>query len=71
MNDLNTKLQGSNQLINKLYLHINAFKRTLKLLEKKIPEKNFMEVNRLTANQSTDKSIYMNFIQNPRQKFET
>ena len=30
-----------------------------------------MEVNRLTANQSTDKSIYMNFIQNPRQKFET
>ena len=36
MNDFNTKLQGSNQLINELYQYINAFERKLKLLESKL-----------------------------------
>ena len=41
MNDLNRKLQGSNQLIGKLYQYTNASERKLKLLEKEIIEKNF------------------------------
>ena len=41
MSDFNTKLQGSNQLIYKLYQYINAFDRKLKLLEIKYREKRF------------------------------
>ena len=54
MNDLNIKLQGSNQLINELYRYINAFERKLKLLEKQFTEKNFVHFPRLDANQPTD-----------------
>lgn len=59
MNDLNTKLQHSNQLTNKLYQYINIFKRKLKLLEKQITDKNFVHFLRLNTNQPTDNSIYI------------
>ena len=62
MNDFNTKLQGSNKLINELYPYINGFSRILRLLEKQFTENNFVHFPRLNSNQPTDIAIYINFI---------
>ena len=62
MNDLNTKLQGSNKLINELYPYTNEFARILRLLEKQFTENNFVHFPRLNSNQPTGTSIYINFI---------
>ena len=61
MNDLNTKLQSSNQLFNKFWQYINAFERNMKLLKRQIAEKNFVPFSRLNIIQPTDNSIYINF----------
>ena len=54
MNNLNTKLQGSNQqLRNELFQYVNAFERKLKLLEKQITEKNFVQLSRLNQHQKS------------------
>ena len=45
-------------------------KKKLKLPEKQITEKNFEHFPRLDANQPTDNSIYINFLQDLRQQFE-
>ena len=68
MNDLNIKLQGSRQLINKRYQYINPFER--KQLKKQITEKNSVYFSRLNVNQPADTSVYTNFIQELRQYFE-
>ena len=65
MNDLNTKWQGSNQQINKLYQYMN-----LKKLKKQITAKNFAPFAGLNINQTTDNSIYINFLQDLRKQFQ-
>ena len=58
MNNLNTKLQGSNQqLMSELFQYVNAFERKLKLLEKQITEKNFVQRSRLNQHQKSHQHL--------------
>ena len=58
MNNLDTKLQGSNQqLMSELFQYVNAFERKLKLLEKQITEKNFVQLSRLSQHQKSHQHL--------------
>ena len=58
MNNLNTKLQGSNQqLMSELFQYVNAFERKLKLLEKQITEENFVQLSRLNQHQKSHQHL--------------
>jgi hypothetical protein len=74
LNDLNTKLQGKDQIITQMYDHIKSFKVKLSLWNKQISTGNFSHFNTLKSLKKIEPNclkVYSGILNDLIQQFET
>ena len=71
MNVLNIKLQGRDQLINKLFEHVCAFEVKLRLWVGQLKQCNYAHFPTLSASQLNEVTTYVAFVGQLREQFKT
>ena len=71
MNVLNIKLQGRDQLINKLFEHICTFEVKLRLWVGQLKQCNCAHFSTLSKSQSNEATTYVAFVGQLREQFKT
>jgi len=70
LNVLNIKLQGRDQLINKLFEHVWAFEVTLRWV-RQLSQCNYAHFPTLSASQPIEATTYVPFVGHLREQFKT